>query len=286
MRESVYSLFDQSGAVITWLTPTIVWINWSGAEQLFSGTMSELAQWRYKYTIENYDKSKTYCITVDGGASVTEWRIQGIVNELDAYPNKLDRRSISTWNIDNEEIAKAVRAYKGKVHEWLIWLFNKSIDYNIIKLQFDDMKIAIEKLNWSKLPDNIKWLSLQDIEVLFAKYDKSSEISQVVSLLNSIKEMTELLGEECTDIKTICGGIDGVSEKLDSLWLQETIENLWEVCERIEQMDDIRERMEDLPGIVDNYRAILDNITWSKSLYDKVVSIRLGVNDILSLIKK
>lgn len=294
MTETVYSFFEEGGTPVVGLTPSIVGVDWSNNENLFSGTMSELWAGRYKYKIVNYNKGATYLITVDGGDTLTN-RYQSVINELDAYPNKTDRRSISTRTINNEEIAKAVREYKGKIKEGTIAsLLSKDIDYTVIWLQFEDMKKELAKIDLTKINfQEYKWFSLDDIELVVSKYNSKEDINKLVSLMKWIQEMNTILNKECDDIKglfdtikvDIFSKIDWVEDKIDSLWLDDIIKDINSILEKVETFESVVENLESVPEIVWHYKSILDWINSNRWLEDKLITIRLWVNDILSRLK-
>lgn len=272
MTETVYSFFENNAVPVEWLTPSIEGIDWANNENLFSDTMTEVWSGRYKYNIVNYNKGATYLITVDGGVSLPNGiRYQSVINELDAYPNKLDRRSISTRTINNDEIAKAVRDYKGTIKEWSVAsLLCKDIDYKVIGLQFEDMKKEINKLNNDLLKEH-KWLSLKDIETIISKHSNNDEISKVVSLLKWIQEMNDILKGECIEIKEICNKFD--------IWIKvdDIAEKISKVSDKIENME-----VENINNMVEWYSQIIEHITSSKKINDKIIWIRLWIDDILS----
>lgn len=278
--EKVTSFFEQSWSPVTWLTPSITARDLEN-EILFTGAMNEIGWWRYKYTIEWYNKNINYCITVDWGATLDDGsRYQYITNELDSYPNKLDRRSVSSWVIDYNQIAKAVRDAKAEwAKEGTFWaLVAWWIDYATIWLQFEDMKLKLDniKIPDIKFPEVPKWLSIDDVERLLKQYDKNDEIDKVVSSVKSIREMTDILVEEHAIMK----------KTNDDIALQEAITELKEIHWKIWDFDTLVNNLSDLPDMIETYKELLKSINTNKSLDDKLVSIRLWVNDILSKLRK
>jgi phosphopantetheine adenylyltransferase len=102
------------------------------------------------------------------------------------------------------------------------------IDYEMINKQFEDMSEKIKKIELPeiKFPNMPKSLSIEDVERLLKKYDKNEELDTVVSLVKSIREMTDFLVEEYATIKQ---NSENIESKIDDLSLQDTIDNLKEI---------------------------------------------------------
>lgn len=218
MTEQVLSFFDNSGTPVTGLTPTITAINLSG-DSLFSDTMTEVSWWWYVYTINNYDKTTKYLITVDGWVSMWANRYQYVTNELDAYDNKNDWKS--WWLvIDNTAIAREVWATpKDNPRKW---------SYGEVVQR----EITIPKVDFTVILDAIKsipkteTLSLSDIKSVIPTYSNEEILvgikamhNELLDKLNEEEEETE--DQNILDIKSYVQSIESTLDnnigKLDNI---------------------------------------------------------------------
>ena len=265
MKETVIAFFEESGSPVTWLEPTIIARDTSNAT-IFSGVMWEVGGWWYSYEINKYNKSKLYLITIDGGNTLEDGnRYQYTSNELDNYPNKADRRGVSSWNIDYEWLAKALWGTKvWKTKEWSYGNILVNIDTNKTEEYFEILTKKIESI---KIPDG---LSLAEIEKLLKNNDPSN------SIISEVKWVIESLNANLLKMQLKLGTEEGVS----------IAKEINDISIKLENNNTLIKKYWDLPEIIEQYKNMTDILMTQQEMPEKVQGIRSWVNQVLSILRK
>ena len=119
MSEQIYSQFHKNKIPATWLSPTVTvrYSDWTIVVNNVS--MVEVWNWRYKYDDNSYDKGKLNLVDVNWNDTALDDQYQSVVNELDAYQNKWDWKSLFAWtggwkDVDTKKLAQDIWSVKTK----------------------------------------------------------------------------------------------------------------------------------------------------------------------------
>jgi uncharacterized protein YoxC len=177
---------------------------------------------------------------------------------------------------------------------WIWGILSKWFDYSTIMNMLELIKSSIKWVDASQISVEYKGITIEDIELLLNEKDLSDDIKSIISIWKWLEKATKKIQSSIDDIKDWC---DAIYEWIDQIDDKEKIESMIQemkkissdfdnIIEKVNWFDEIMDNVKDMPWLVDSYKSILSTMSSNKSLEDKIVSIKLSVNDILKSLNK
>ena len=212
MSEQIYSQFHKNKIPATWLSPTVTvrYSDWTIVVNNVS--MVEVWNWRYKYDDNSYDKGKLNLVDVNWNDTALDDQYQSVVNELDAYQNKWDWKSLFAWtggwkDVDTKKLAQDIWSVKTKDLENK----NGTVWQHLVNLDTDTI---IEKVDSLEIPDNSK-----ELWEISQKSDNILEWQKEIKW--SIKKTDETVGQLRQET---AHSIDILQDQTNTQWKEISLE--------------------------------------------------------------
>lgn len=226
MSEIILSEFKSSGVPAVGLTPTITIRKLDWTIVVSADNMIEIANGRYKYDFEDYNKRETYLIDTEWWVSLSDSeRYQNTTNILDAYPNKNDWKwSWGGWvsqSIDTKQLAIDVWKVKTKEAERWVWTIWRHVAWL-------DTKSVIQAIEDIDIPDPSKeldWISQKSAEILKSQIEIQWKIEkQWKNVIQTVTNTQENIKELSSYINL---SSDKILDKVESIsWQIKDIEQI------------------------------------------------------------
>lgn len=229
--------FYNSGVPATWLTPTLTATNlWDYSTILSAVTMTEIANWFYKYTRNEYNSQTAYAFSADWWVTLpVADRYWHDINELDAYQNKWVRWLQSRGWID---VTYLVNAVNQKMEDF----YKDNELRKEIKERLDEMEDIIKNKEGINIDELTK--KIEDIEGTI----EMVEDAVIAKMESSHKERNTADKAKHKEI------MEMIQEVKVKLWSVD--ESVWEVYECVEEVKESHEEM------MENMGSKIDTIEW------------------------